>query len=170
MLRWYLIHTKPAGEVVARSNLERQGYEVYLPRLVQPVRRRLQWHERIVALFPRYLFLHLSEGLQALGPVRSSIGVAGIVRFGAEYAIVPDRIVSELRSREEPQTGLHRAPRRPPLKPGTPVRITHGPFDGLEGICERHAGADRVVVLLKLLGQDAPVRIPADFVAASCAA
>jgi hypothetical protein len=40
MLRWYVIHTKWAGETVAESNLQRQGYEVYLPRLQQTLRRR----------------------------------------------------------------------------------------------------------------------------------
>ena len=34
MLRWYLIHTKPLSEVLAQTNLERQGYQVYLPRAI----------------------------------------------------------------------------------------------------------------------------------------
>jgi transcription antitermination factor NusG len=44
------------------------------------------------------------------------------------------------------------------------VHITTGPFEGLEGVFEREAGCDRVVVLLNLLGQDAQVRVHADFV------
>jgi hypothetical protein len=44
------------------------------------------------------------------------------------------------------------------------VRISQGAFDGLEGLFERAAGADRVVVLLRLLGQNAPVCVPADFI------
>ena len=28
---WYLIHTKPRQESVALENLERQGYQCYLP-------------------------------------------------------------------------------------------------------------------------------------------
>jgi transcriptional antiterminator RfaH len=132
--------------------------------MVHSVRRAGQWRESIAPLFPRYLFLQLDEGREALGPVRSSVGVAGIVRFGASYAIVSERIMAELREREDPQTGLHRLAKRPLLARGAAVHITTGPFEGLEGVFERAAGSDRVVVLLNLLGQDAQVRIPADFV------
>jgi transcriptional antiterminator RfaH len=170
MLRWYVIQTKPSRECVAEANLRRQGYEVYVPRMLQSVRRRGQWSECIVPLFPRYLFLQLSEGCQALNPVRSSVGVTSIVRFGARYAIVPDRIITELRLRADPESGLHRLANRCVLTRGASVRITTGPFEGLDGVFEREAGSARVVVLLNLLGQDAPVRIRADFVAPSCAA
>jgi transcriptional antiterminator RfaH len=159
MLRWYLIHTKPLGEATARLNLERQGYETYVPRLAETTVRGGKVRDRVVALFPRYLFLHLNEGEQALAPVRSSTGVASVVRFGMRYAIVPDRIVNELRVRED-NSGLHRLSKRP-LMPGTEVSIRLGPFAGLEGVFEREAGTDRVLVLLQLLGQDVRVGIPA---------
>ena len=164
MLRWYLVHTKPSRESLAEENLRRQGYRVHLPRMVHSVRRAGQWRESIAPLFPRYLFLQLHEGRQALSPVRSSVGVAGIVRFGASYAIVADEIMRELRLREDPETGLHRLIMRPHLARGAAVHITTGPFEGLEGVFEREAGCDRVVVLLNLLGQDAQVRVHADFV------
>jgi transcriptional antiterminator RfaH len=92
------------------------------------------------------------------------VGVANAVRFGSRYAIVPDEVVLELREQADPETGLHRLGRRASLLRGSPVRITAGPFDGLEGLFEREAGSERVIVLLRLLGQDAPVRIPSDFV------
>jgi transcriptional antiterminator RfaH len=164
MLRWYLIHSKVSAEASAQLNLERQRYEVYLPRLLQTVQRRGQWKERIVALFPRYLFVRVEEGQQSLSPVRSTVGVVGVVRFGLRYAAVPDNIIRELRQRADPQSGLHRLHRPVPFSRGSRVRIATGPFAGLEGVFEREAGSERVVVLLKLLGQDASVRIPAGFV------
>jgi transcriptional antiterminator RfaH len=170
MLRWYVIHTKASRESLAEANLQRQGYEVYVPRMIHSVWRRGQSSQCVVPLFPRYLFLQLSEGCQALNPVRSSIGVASIVRFGTRYAVVPDRIITELRLRADPESGLHRLANRCVLTRGASVRITTGPFEGLDGVFEREAGSARVVVLLSLLGQDAPVRIPADFVAPGCAA
>lgn len=164
MLRWYLILTKPSGEASAQVNLERQNYEVYFPRLLQTVRLAGRWRERIAALFPRYLFVQLEEGRQSLSPIRSTVGVVDVVRFGTRYAAVPDDVVRDLRERADPQSGLHQLGRRVPFLRGSPVRITAGPFDGLDGVFERQAGAERVVVLLKLLGQYASVRIPAGFV------
>jgi transcriptional antiterminator RfaH len=164
MLRWYLIHTKPSGEGLAHLNLQRQGYEVYLPRALRCARRRDRWRDCITPLFPRYLFLRLHEGRQCLAPVRSSLGVTNIVRFGLSYAIVPDAIVQHLYARADPQTGLHRLAGRPAFVAGTPVYIATGAFQGFDAVFERHAGPERVLVLLNLLGQDARVRVPTDFV------
>jgi transcriptional antiterminator RfaH len=145
MLRWYLVHTKPSREALAQENLERQLFEVYYPRLRQSVRWRHHLKERVTALFPRYLFLHLDEGRQSLSPVHSTVGVANVVRFDLT-------------------SGLHYLARPPFFDQGAKVRVTAGPFDGLEGIFQRDAGAERVVILLKLLGQDARVRVPSIFI------
>ncbi len=96
MLRWYLVRTKPNAEATALRNLVRQGYEVYFPRLSQSLPHRGRWRDRIVPLFPGYLFLGLDEGRQPLAPVRSTTGVACAVRFGSSYALVPDEVDPEL--------------------------------------------------------------------------
>lgn len=161
-LRWYLIHTKPQGEALARDNLQRQAYEVYFPRALQSVRYRGRWRERIVALFPRYLFLGLSAGQQSLAPVRSTAGVAAVVRFGSEYAAVREQVIQQLRSCADPASGLHRLGRASPLTRGAAVTIAHGPFEGLHGILEREVGSERVVVLLRILNQDVPTCVSLD--------
>src|SRR6185312_8034729 len=157
MLHWYLVHTKPAGEALAKTNLERQAYQVYLPWALQTIRRCGKWRERVVPLFPRYLFLRLDQGRQPLGPVQSTLGVSSVVRFGLQFTLVPDRVIGDLQSRADPVTGLHRLSCAPALTPGSSVRISMGPFEGLEGIFERQAGSERVVVLLRVLGQNASV-------------
>ena len=164
MLRWYLIHTKPSSEALAQENLKRQGYEVYVPRALQSVRRNGRTRERIVPLFPRYLFLRLNEGRQPLHPVQSTLGVAAVVRFGLCFTVVPDSVIGSLRARADPITGLHRLSCSVTLAPGSLVRISEGPFDGIEGVFEREAGADRIVVLLRVLGQNASVCVPTDAV------
>jgi transcriptional antiterminator RfaH len=164
MLRWYLIYTKPSNEALAFKNLMRQRYDVYLPRVAQTVRRAGRRYERVGALFPRYLFLRLNQGEQALAPVASTVGVAGIVRFGCRYTVVPDEVICDLQARADPVTGLHRLNCGSKVARGAAVRIRMGPFDGLEGVFEREVGADRVVVLLALLGRSAPVCVPADSV------
>ena len=166
MPTWYLIRSKLAEEFLAQSNLERQGFSVYLPRVISAVTRRGRRRDEVIPLFPRYLFLQVHD-TQSLGPVRSTAGVSDVVRFGAMRAIVPDRVVEEVRSRADPETGLHRLSCSTPLQPGASVRVTAGPFDGLQGIFERRAGAERVVLLLNLLGGDTRVRVPSDAVASA---
>jgi transcriptional antiterminator RfaH len=164
MLRWYLVHTKPSREAVAQENLERQNFEVYYPRLSHSVRWRHRLKEQVTALFPRYLFLRLDEGRQSLGPVHSTVGVTNVVQFGLRCKVVPDDVIRELRKRADLKTGLHHLLRPTLLNRGAKVRITAGPFDGLEGIFQRETSSERVVILLKILGQDAPVRVPSMFI------
>ena len=160
MLRWFLVFTKPSGEQTAKVNLERQGYCVYHPRLLRPSLHRGQWVDRIVSLFPRYLFIQLDVVRQSLAPVRSTLGVANIVRFGTQSTVVPDPVVAALIHRSDPASGLHHLNRAKPFETGSRVNVIAGTFEGLDGIFERDDGSERVVVLLKLLGQDTPVSVP----------
>jgi transcriptional antiterminator RfaH len=167
--QWFLILTKPSAEETASRNLERQGFRVYYPRVLRPALRRGRWVERIVSLFPRYMFVQLDTSRQSLGPIRSTTGVANIVRFGSGVTVVADRIVDALMRRADPASGLHRLASARVFEPGAAVSIVAGAFEGLDGIFERDAGNERVVILLRLLGRQAPVRIPAGFVVPSVA-
>lgn len=163
--RWYLIFTKPASEKIAEKNLRCQGYSVYYPRLSRSVLRRGRWIERIVSLFPRYVFVGLDASRQSIAPVSSTIGVASVVRFGSEPAVVPLAVMRALFNGEDPESGLHRlrSPRVP--EPGARVSVLTEGLSGLEGIFEREAGSDRVIVLLRMLGREISVRVPLQRVA-----
>jgi transcriptional antiterminator RfaH len=164
MSDWYLVHTKPCAEGIARSNLERQGYEVYYPQLARTAHRDGRSKDAVVPLFPRYLFVGVAQGRQSLSPVRSTLGVASVVRFGLNYAVVPANVIRKLKERADPVTGLHRLNARGSLLRGARIKIADGVFRGLEGVFDRDLGADRVLVLLELLGQAAAVDVPVGFI------
>jgi len=150
---WYLVYCKPRQESVARENLTRQGYETYLP-FMRDVRRRQGKRVSLIApMFPRYLFIHLNRETDNWAPVRSTLGVVSIVRFGRTAASVPDDLLSMLRSREDTQ-GIQILPVEE-YKSGSRVRITQGGFAGYEGIFQAATGRDRVTVLLDVLGRKA---------------
>ena len=161
MVRWHVIRSKPRCESTAQTHLERQGFRTYFPRILQPTRVRGRWVDRIEPLFPRYLFLQLDIEKQSLAPVRSTVGVTDIVRFGAEYATVLDEVVQELMNRAEPETGLCRLRERL-FERGANVRVSEGAFSGLEGVFECYEGEERVLILLEVLGPQTRVRIPID--------
>ena len=161
MLRWYLALTKPSAEALAKWHLERQGYRVYSPLLQQRILRRGKWKDQVTALFPRYVFVQLDAALQSLAPVRSTIGIAGVVRFGCDYAVVPNRVVECLLKNEDSRTGLHTMRAGRWFAPGMAVRIATGALSGLEGVFVCEEGSDRVTVLLNLLGRESSVKIDA---------
>jgi transcriptional antiterminator RfaH len=159
-LRWHLVFTKASGENTAKLNLERQGYQVYLPRMCRKVLKRGAWRETISALFPRYLFVQLNAAMQSLAPIRSTLGVTQVVRFGSEYLPVPPAIIADLINRED-QRGLHRLSFGSVFKPGAAVRVISGVLGGMEGIFEREDANDRVTILLSLLGRETCIGLTA---------
>lgn len=155
MRAWYLIYSKPQRERRALENLERQGYPSYLPLIRNRRRRKGRYVSIIEPMFPRYLFVHLSDETDNWGPIRSTIGVANMVRFGMQAARVPDSLIEKMQGRDE--EGVQTlAP--PDLKPGDQVRIVEGVMAGYEAIFQARTSKERVVLLLQL-AQDRTARI-----------
>lgn len=159
-LNWLLAYTKPHGEALAEENLRRQGFETLSPLLRVHRRRREHWHWVEEPLFPRYVFVGVPEG-QAWAPIRSTIGVASLVRFGGRVATVPDLLIEELRT-----AGDLAGPQRTVFLEGQKVRIVGSGYSGLEGVFQMQDGQQRAHVLISLLGRPTVVRVPLDEVVA----
>jgi transcriptional antiterminator RfaH len=154
---WYLVYTKPRQEEVALTNLERQGYGVYLPHVREARKRQGRRVMLIEPLFPRYLFIHLDTHTDNWGPIRSTLGVATLVRFGQEPARIPDDLINFLKAREG-QAGLHDWAEQK-YQSGDRVRVAEGAFRGYEGILLARNSRERVVVLLDILGRQVRTRV-----------
>jgi transcriptional antiterminator RfaH len=155
MRAWYLIYSKPQQERLALENLERQGYPSYLPLMRNRRRRKGRYATIIEPMFPRYLFVHLSDETDNWGPIRSTIGVANLVRFGMQAARVPDNLIELMHERDEEGVQTLATPE---IKPGDQVRIVEGVMAGYEAIFQAPTGKERVVLLLQL-AQDRTARI-----------
>jgi transcriptional antiterminator RfaH len=156
-MNWYLVHTKPRQEGMALENLQRQGYTCYLPTLpVEKVRRKqMVWVEE--PLFPRYLFIQLGVGLESKSwsPIRSTLGVSTLVRFGMEPAKVDPSLIEGLRAHEQ---AFKETPQKL-FEVGQKVVVTQGPFAGVEGIFQMRDGQQRVMVLIELMSKKVPLSV-----------
>ena len=156
---WFAVYTKPRQERIALLNLERQSFECFLPMAENPFQRRSGKNEtRREPLFPRYLFLNALPGIQNLAPVRSTRGVVGLVRAGFELITVSESIITGLKTRIDPESGLI-ALDPVALNNGDKVRIFDGPFVRLEGVLKEHRSETRALLLLKMLGTETAVEV-----------
>jgi len=147
---WYLIHAKPRMEKHAEENLNRQGYETYLP-MVKLRRRRSNRYIHIVeAFFPRYLFIHLCPKTDNWAPIRSTLGVSRLIEFGGIPAIAPADFIDLLKKNED-ELGFQEIEKKE-IKAGDKVIIIGGPFAGYSGIYNKKKSAERVMVLLDIVG------------------
>ncbi|MHB8453155.1 MAG: transcription/translation regulatory transformer protein RfaH [Acidiferrobacterales bacterium] len=157
---WFLVYSKPRQEEMAKRHLERQGYTVYLPRADRSRRRAGRRVSVVEPLFPRYLFIQLDTHMDNWSPIRSTIGVTALVRFGAQPARVPDALIALLRSHES-AAGVHEWARTA-LRAGQTVRVGEGAFEGYEGIFLARSSRERVIVLLDILGRRVRAQLTAD--------
>lgn len=153
-LAWHLIHTKPRQEALALTNLSRQGFECYMPMLrLQKIRQR---KTAIVAepMFPRYLFIRLdtSGSGQSWSPIRSTLGVNQLVRFGGQPAKVDGQLIDLIRSREQGTQA------QALFSAGDNVTVADGPFAGLEAIYQNTDAESRS---MNTAGNSRPRCLPA---------
>lgn len=144
---WYLIYTKPRQEIIAAENLTRQGFHIFLPRITAKCAPLARSSRPKAPLFPRYLFIHLAPNSDNWAPIRSTIGVYHLVRFGDDLARVPGALIDSLRQQCE-SDGSHCSIEQASIKVGDKVRILQGIAKDYEGIVTARSGRDRVELLL----------------------
>ncbi len=156
-LSWYLILTKPRQEARALANLNRQGFDCYMPLLKLERIRQRKVILVLEPMFARYLFIHLdASGLgQSWAPIRSTMGVTQLVRFGGHAAKVDDQLIAQLQSRE--QIG----PPEKLFEEGARVVVTEGPFAGVEAIYQTSNADGRSMILLEILSKPVTMRVDA---------
>jgi transcriptional antiterminator RfaH len=158
---WCAARLLSKREAYATHCLGVSGFTTYLPRLRENRTVRGRKVEVRPPLFPGYIFVLIVLQWHA---ARWCPGVAHIIMDGLTPARVPDRIIAEIRSRE--RGGLIELPRPPGLKRGDKVRITSGPFCDHLALYQGQTSADRVAVLLTLLGGRQRAELRADAVEA----
>lgn len=159
-MAWYAVHTHAGTEARALWHLERQNFSVYLPRYRKRRRhaRRTDWVQ--APLFPRYLFVWLDIARQRWQAIQSTVGVRCLLCGDGKPLPVPDRIIEELRERED-ASGLVDMARHNQFQPGERVQVLEGALIDQIGIFECRSDDERSVVLLRLLGRDLRVTLPA---------
>ena len=156
-IAWYVIHTKPRQERRALTNLQQQGYQCYLPMITLEKLGRGRLNVAEEPLFPRYLFIYLdnSHHGQNWAPIRSTIGVSGLVTFGSTPAKIDVGLISLLQAQQD---GLSAAPERL-FHQGEVLLVSDGPFTGLEAVYQMQSGDNRAMVLIELMGKVAQMQI-----------
>jgi transcriptional antiterminator RfaH len=163
MKSWFAVHTHAHGEQRALINLERQGFESWLP-LYHRTRRHAGKVERVLRpLFPRYLFVSIDLEAQRWRAILSTYGVAGLVGLSDGPVPVPDSVIDSLRARagEDGHYVLDGISR---LKTGDPVRVEAGPMRDLEGVFQAASDDERVIILLNMMGRGVRVTVSADHI------
>lgn len=155
--RWYLAYTKPRQEQIAQLNLEQQSFEAYLPRYKKFKKTEQGPVALFEPMFPRYILFRPRRAEQSISVVRSTKGVATIVRFGFEPALLHGDLVRRIRLMEEDRNQATLV-ELSNLKAGQTVRLKHTALGDVEGLIQS-VSSKRVAVLFEILGRPTVVQV-----------
>ena len=156
MKDWYLIKTKPRQESTAIINLENQEYTTYCP--------IAKINKKNVVLFPGYVFIYLDKHNDNWSPIRSTKGVLHFVRFGLSYAKIPDNIIEFIKTNQ--LNTIEKLKNINKFKSGDKVQITDGVFKNCIAIFKSYKSEERIILLMKVLGQQQAINIQQELLVA----
>jgi len=137
---------------MASLNLERLGYEVFMPRRSVTRRQGTRLLSELRPLFPGYLFIKVTQDDTWWKVINSTYGVAHLVCLEpGRPSEVPWQMMKELRAARGPDATL-----LSPIIPsvGDEVRVIAGPFAGALARIEAAPEKDRVYLLLDMISRE----------------
>lgn len=153
---WYAIWTRSRHESTVREQLERKGFEAFLPTITKWSRWKDRKKQIDWPLFPGYCFARLDPANRL--PVLKCSGVVSIVSFNGEIAPIPDSEIDGIRLLIE--TDLQYDP-CPLIREGMLVEVIHGPLRGVVGRLVRKGSRARLILAVELIGQGVSVEVDA---------
>jgi transcription termination/antitermination protein NusG len=152
---WYAVWTRSRHEQMVREQIERKGYEAFLPTVVRWSRwkdrkKKIDW-----PLFPGYCFARFDA--QETLPILKCSGVVSIVSFDSAIAAIPDEEIEGIRRLVSSELQYDPCPL---IREGMMV-VVHGPLKGVGGRLVRKGSQARLVLAVNLIGQAVSVEVDA---------
>ncbi|MGN1311696.1 MAG: transcription termination/antitermination protein NusG [Bacilli bacterium] len=166
--KWYVVNTYSGHEKKVQEKLlmraNSMNMEDYIFRVIVPEQTEVEvkdgvTKEKVKKLFPGYVLVEMIMTDEAWFVVRNTPGVTGFIGSSGKGAkptpLQPYEVDKILNS-----MGMSRLEVSTDLQEGEIVKITSGPFAGMEGkISEVNLETNQLIVLLDLFGQETDVEV-----------
>ena len=153
---WYLIQYKPNSYRIAKLNLERQGFDTFIP--MQKITKRInsKFVDFIYPLFKGYFFVAFDHRRSEWTKINSTIGVIKIICQGQKPIPVPEDIINGIKLRCDNDDKIINKKK---FKAGDCIKIIRGPFSGFVGNVEEIKDEVRISTLLNYMGNQINVSV-----------
>jgi transcriptional antiterminator RfaH len=153
---WFVAQTQPRKERMAERHLANQDFRPFLPSIRRKRRSGGRFETVLEPLFPGYVFVSIDVAAQRWRSVNGTLGVSRLLTDGDRPVPVRGGFVDALRARADHKGIIGDAPEAV-LRPGDIVRFHGGPFEDMTGRIASLPTAERVNVLLQVLGREVVV-------------
>ena len=154
---WWVAHTKSRREKALTGLLRREGIGYFLPLYEKRYRSNGRTRWSVIPLFSGYVFFRGAriERYKAL----QTGHIARVIEVDEQ-----ERLIRELRQIERVVLMDAAVEPFPFAKVGERVRITEGPFAGLEGVIEMRKGSDRLILSVDAINQAVALEVDASII------
>ena len=147
--RWCIAQIKPNSYNSAIQNLERQGFETFLPKMEITQRQENKFIVKNVYVFPGYMFVCFDPLIITWTKINSTYGVSKILIFSNKPAEISSDLILELKNRYEINS---KPTQKEKLQKGDSIKFYTGPFADLIAKVESVDEKNRIWILLEAMG------------------
>ena len=147
--KWFIAQIKPNSYHIAIQNLERQGFETFLPKMEITQRQKNKFLVKNVYVFPGYMFVCFDPHIITWSKINSTYGVSKILAFNNKPSEISSDLILELKTRYDINSNLTKKDK---LQKGDSIKFYTGPFADLIAKVESIDENNRIWVLMESMG------------------
>lgn len=147
--KWCIAQIKPNSYNSAIQNLERQGFETFLPKMEITQRQKNKFLVKNVYVFPGYMFVCFDPLIITWTKINSTYGVSKVLAFNKKPSEISSDLILELKNRYEINSNPTQNEK---LQKGDSIKFYTGPFADLIAKVESVDEKNRIWILLEAMG------------------
>ena len=156
---WFILQFKSNSHHLAAKNLNRQGFETFLPLHETTSRRLSRFINTSKPLFPGYMFIKFDRAESEWHKINNTYGVSHLITFNSILKSIPTIFVDHLMKRYDLSGKLLPIQK---LKKGDQVTVLTGPFANFIATVEKYEADQRIWILMDLMGRKTKIITPSD--------
>ena len=156
---WFILQFKSNSHHQAEKNLNRQGFETFLPLHDTTSRKLSRFINTSKPLFPGYMFIRFNRAESAWHKINNTYGVSRLITFNSILKSIPTRFIDSLMERYDLSGKLLPIKK---LKKGDQVTVLTGPFSNFIATVETYEADHRIWILMDLMGRKTKIQTTSD--------
>ena len=156
---WFILQFKSNSHHLAAKNLNRQGFETFLPLHETTSRRLSRFINTSKPLFPGYMFIRFDKAESEWHKINSTYCVSRLITFNSVLKSLPTEFVDNMMKRYDLSGKLLPIQK---LKKGDQVTVLKGPFANFIANVEKYEDDQRICILMNLMGRKTKIHTSSD--------
>ena len=156
---WFILQFKSNSHHLAAKNLNRQGFETFLPLHDTTSRRTSRFINTSKPLFPGYMFVRFDKAEPEWHKINNTYGVSRLITFNSILNSISTSFIDNLMKRYDLSGKLLPIQK---LKKGDQVTVLKGPFANFIATVEKYEADQRIWILMDLMGRKTKIQTPSD--------